>query len=333
MSLWLAFGPGDSVWQMIIYGSMMGIAMSLGGILSYGLIVGYSTGEPGRDQRSTNFGLMGLFLVGGMWGFFGGIALGLLITEKSYELGDLALWTLLASAGAFLGYKLLVVGLDLHLSPPRSDVWAAVLGGAVGTLCFFAIGEGDMAVASTALVGWLGFGGGFSLGALIHRKGNEAGWNFSSWKFMEHSVGFFGGLALGAFVAWRGEGLPVRAFSDPAYPLFSMLVFWFITYMVLSNNIEHWTKELGWLSRLGLAVFHIGALVSLPVFVHLGNIAAIGWDAPRGQMPVFFALMLIYTLVGTAKFVNNWSAIRSRVVMTFAIQFILCLVLALALCI
>lgn len=331
MTLWLAFGSGGSVWQLMIYGSLMGLAMSLGGVLSYGLIVGYSTGEPGRDQRSTTFGLMGLFLVGGLWGFFGGTALGLLLTENSYELGDLALWALLASIGAFLTYKLLVVGLDLHLSPPRSDAWAAVLGGALGTLCFFSLGTGDLTVASTALVGWLGFGGGFSLGALIHRKGNEIGWNFSSWKFMEHSVGFFGGLALGTFVAWRGEGLPVRAFSDPACPLFSMVVFWFITYMVLANNVEHWTKDLGWLSRRGLVIFHIGSLVSLPVFVYIGNIAAIGGDAPGGQMLVFIALMLIYTLIGTAKFVNKWSTIRSRVVATFAIQFILCLVLSLAL--
>jgi hypothetical protein len=331
MTLWLAFGSVNNVWQMMIYGSLMGVAMSLGGVLSYGLIVGYSTGEPGRDQRSTTFGLLGLFLVGGLWGFFGGTTLGLLLSDKGYGFGDLAIWALLASAGAFMAYKLLVVGLDLHLSPPRSDAWASVLGGALATAAFFAFGHGDMVVISTALVGWLGFGGGFSMGALIHRKGNEAGWNFSSWKFMEHSVGFFGGLALSIFVAWRGGGLPEQALNTPGDPIFALIVFWFITYMVVSNNVEHWAKDLMWLSRRGFAVFHTLSLVSLPVFIYLVNFLAIGWDAPRGQVPVFLALLLLFTLVGTAKFVDKWSTIRSRVVMTFVIQFALCTALVLLL--
>jgi hypothetical protein len=223
-----------------------------------------------------------------------------------------------------MAYKLLVVGLDLHLSPPRSDAWASVLGGAFATAAFFTFGHGDVVVISTALVGWLGFGGGFSMGALIHRKGNEAGWNFSSWKFMEHSVGFFGGLALSIFVALREGGLPEQTFNTPADPIFALIAFWFITYMVLSNNVEHWAKDLKWLSRRGFAVFHALSLVSLPVFIYLVNFLAIGWEAPRGQVQAFLALLLLFTLVGTAKFVDKWSTIRSRVVMTFAIQFVLC---------
>ncbi|MBU7005040.1 MAG: hypothetical protein HXS50_05695 [Theionarchaea archaeon] len=324
MTLWLAFGSVDNVWQMLIYGSLMGLAMTLGGVLSYGLIVGYSTGEPGRDQRSTSFGLLGLFLVGGLWGFFGGTTLGLLLTEKTYGFGDLATWALLASTGAFLTYKLLVVGLDLHLSPPRSDAWASVLGGALATTAFFGFGHGDMVIITTALVGWLGFGGGFSMGALIHRKGNEAGWNFSSWKFMEHSVGFFGGLALSIFIALRGGGLPEQPFNAPADPIFALISFWFITYMVLSNNIEHWVSDLKWISKRGFVFFHALSLISLPVFIYLVNFLAMGWNAPRGQILVFFAMLLLFTLVGTAKFVDKWSTIRSRVVMTFAIQFALC---------
>ena len=113
--------------------------------------------------------------------------------------------------------------------------------------------------------------------------------------------------------------------------LFTLIVFWFITYMVVSNNVEHWARDLKWLSRRGFAVFHALSLVSLPVFIYLGNFLAIGWDAPRGQVLVFLALLLLFTLVGTAKFVDKWSTIRSRVVMTFAIQFVLCTVFVLLL--
>jgi len=166
MSIWLAFGESGNAWQMLVL-----------------------------PQRSPGFGLFAIFLVGGMIGFYPATALGLLMRGASYGLDDLALWAVLASLGAFLAYKLLVLGLGLRLSPPRSDYWAATLGGAVSTMAYFAAMR-DLVVLGTGLLGWFGYGGGFVAGLLLHRKAVRAGWRVDSWKWMEHSVGFFGGISL-----------------------------------------------------------------------------------------------------------------------------------------
>jgi hypothetical protein len=218
MSIWLAFGETHNAWQMLLFGATLAVSLSLGGRVSYIRIVGYIQtrgaddphapgvrkdmyGEESDTQydRSPLFGLFAIFIVGGLWGFFGGTALGLLMTDISYELADLALWGILASLGAFLSYKLLVLGLDLHLSPPKPDTWAVMLGGCLATTAFFAFGPGDLVVLRTALLGWLGCGGGFVIGALIHRWCVMAGRYPYSWKFMECSVGFWGGSGPGSF--------------------------------------------------------------------------------------------------------------------------------------
>ncbi len=331
MSIWLAFGQSSSAWQMLAYGAVLAVSLSLGGVLSYGLIVGYATAEKGRDSRSPLFGLFGLFLVGGLWGFFGGTALGLLMTDISYKIADLALWAVLASLGAFMAYKLLVIGLDLHLSPPRSDAWAAVLGGAIASATYFALGPGDSTVLIYALSGWLGFGGGFALGAYIHRKGKNSLFKFSSWKFMEHSVGFFGGLALGISAALSQGGVPPVEMGGRFIRPSILVVFWFMTYMVLSNNLEHWTFEIKWLSRRVFTVFQVLSLFSLLIFLYLTQNLLVSWEGSNCQAGVFLLLMLLFTIIGTVKFMHRWSDIRSRVVYTFVVQFLVCVVLLLLL--
>jgi len=330
MALLLVFGDSQGSWQMMTYGSVLALALSLGGIQSYGLIVGYATSER-RSERGPLFGLFGLFLVGGLWGFWGGIGLGLLTSQRSYPLGDLALWAVLASLGAFLCYKLLVIGLDLHLSPPRSDAWAALLGGAAATSMYFVFVAGDWGVLGSALVGWVGFGGGFSLGAFIHRRGEEAGWRFSSWKFMEHSVGFFGGLALAVLCALRGRPLPSIGLYGAAKPSV-LLAMGFVTYMVLSNNFEHWSTEALWFSRRFFALFQAFSLAVLACFFYViwsssGLLQASLW----GERVVFLLFLMVFTVIGTLKFVHRWSDTRSRVVATFVAQFLICVVLVLLL--
>lgn len=328
MALWLVFGDSQGSWQMMTYGSVLALALSLGGVQSYGLIVGYATSERGSD-RGPLFGVSGLFLVGGLWGFWCGLALGLLTSRRSYSLGDLALWGVLASLGAFMCYKLLVIGLDLHLSPPRSDAWAALSGAAAATSMYFVFVAGDLGVLGPAVAGWVGFGGGFSLGAFIHRKGEEAGWRFSSWKFMEHSVGFFGGLALAVFWAFEDRPLPSVGLYGPAKPLV-LLVMCFVTYMVVSNNLEHWSTEIGWFSRRFFALFQVFCLA-----VIVCSFYAI-WSSPEfleGSLwrtkALFLLLLTAFTLIGTLKFLHRWSDTRSRVVATFVLQFLICVVLAL----
>jgi len=325
MSLWLAFGETADPWQMLAYGAALAVSLSLGGVLSYGLLLGYATAEPGRDTRSPLYGLLGVFLVGGLWGFFGGASLGILLTELEYTLTDLALWAVLASLGAFLSYKLLVVGLNLHLSPPRSDVWAALLGAALFSTAYFGLGAKDYTVLVNAYAGWAGFGGGFALGALIHHRGEKGGLRFSSWKFMEHSPGFLGGLSLAISSLLSGGSLPSISLQGSAARLCVTSMLWFSTYMVVSNMVEHWTFELRRLPRMAFPGFQILALICLGVFIALAEGLLDGGKGMPGQSILFILLLTLFTALGTAKFMRRWSDVRSAVVRALLLQFAVCL--------
>lgn len=326
MSLWLAFGQTHNAWQMLVFGATLAVSISLGGVLSYGKIVGYVKSQ---HDRSPLFGLFGLFLVGGLWGFFGGTALGLLMTDLVYTLSDLMLWAILASLGAFLTYKLLVLGLDLHLSPPRSDVWAAVLGGCLATVAFFALGPKDTVVLRTAFMGWLGFGGGFSLGAAIHRWCTKAGWQVDSWKFMEHSVGFWGGLSLGISAALMGHNLDCLPIVDSTCLVSALVVLWFVPYMNISDNFHYWFQKYGFVSRRIYALFQILALISLIIFIHLVWNLVKAWDGMKGYLWPFVAMIILMTIVGIAKF--RFCRTRQRLLIdaTFIGEVAACLLLLL----
>jgi len=325
MAIWVAFGGNDGIWQLLGYGAALAVGLSLGGVLSYGIIVGYVKSE---HDRSPVFGLLALFLVGGLWGFFGGTSLGLLLTSQEYSLGDLALWATLASLSAFLAYKLLVVGLDLHLSPPRSDVWAAVLGGAVATALYFAWLHPDAIVLSTAVAGWVGFGGGFSLGAFIHRLCVQAGWRVDSWKFMEHSVGFWGGLSLAASTVLVG-GAPPLTLAFPSRLVSAVVVLWLVPYMNISNTFLYWYKEASWISRRLYAAFQGASLLLFFPFLLILNGLVETWEGKGGSPAIFAWLILFLTLVAIAKF--RFSRTKQRLVIdaTFLGEGVACLLLLL----
>jgi len=326
MATWLAFGAIESGWQSLIFGAAMAVSISLGGVLSYGKIVGYVKSE---HDRSPLFGSLALFLVGGLWGFFGGTALGLLMSDASYRMGELAVWAVVASLGAFLAYKLLVVGLDLHLSPPRSDAWAAVLGGCLATVAFFYFGPHDMVVLRTAALGWLGFGGGFVLGAIIHRQCSAAGWKVDSWKFMEHSVGFWGGLALGASAWLMGEELAPVPASSSGLLASAIVVLWLVPYMNISDNFQYWFLETRWIGRRIFVLFQALALVSLPAFAAFGSRLATGWTASGRHAWPFLWTVGLMTFLAISKFRFDRSRQRLIVDATFVGEAALCALLLL----
>ncbi len=326
MATWLAFGAVDSGWQSLRFGATLAVSTSLGGILSYGRIVGYVKSE---HDRSPLFGSFALLLVGGLWGFFVGTALGLLMTDTAYRISDLATWAVAASLGAFLAYKLLVVGLDLHLSPPRSDAWAAVLGGCIATVAFFWLEPHDMVVLRTAALGWLGFGGGFVLGALIHRRCTAAGWRIDSWKFMEHSVGFWGGLALGASAWLMGRELAAVPASDSGLLASAIVVLWWVPYMNISDNFQYWFLETRWIGRRTFVLFQALSLASLPVFAILAGNLVTGWEgSSRHDWPFLWTIGFM-TFLGISKYRFDRSKRRLVVDGIFAGEAAACVLLLL----
>lgn len=250
MALWLGFGVSEDLWQMLAFGAALAVAHTVGGEISYGKIVGYVKDE---HDRSPAFGIFGLFLVGGMIGFFPATALGLLLTDVAYDLASLGLWAVLSTAGALLAYKLLVLGLRLRLSPPRSDYWAATLGASLASLAFFGLVSPDRVVILTESLGWCGYGMGFALGGLLHRMATRRRWRFDSWKWMEHSVGFFGTLGLVVAVLALGGDIGELGLSTEAMFLSALVVLWFVPYLVATDVFQDWTFRL----------WHIGTSASV----------------------------------------------------------------------
>jgi hypothetical protein len=363
MALWLAFGESGSAWQMLAFGAVLAVAHTVGGEISYGQIVSYVASgrslldrDPGGDsKRSPLYGLAALFLVGGLIGFYPGVALGILASEETYMIGDFALWGAMAAMGALLFYQLVVRGLGFRLSPPRYDFWAPVLGASISTLAFFL--PRDLSVIRTSLIAWLGYGLGFALGGMVHRRAIRARWPVDSWKLMEHSVGLFGGMGL-AVAVLIGGGLQELALTPVASGLSLFVVFWFVPYLITTDVLNDWAfmewlprsprsrpivpegggareaRNGTWIritSRRVFAAFQMCALLSILPFVLLSRDLVSSWDGSRWAHLLFALCISIHTLLGIVKYVPVGLDSRRKIIQTtYLILAGACVLMALA---
>jgi len=366
MSLWIAFGQSESAWQMLAFGAALAISHTVGGDISYGKIVGYVVSRRSLldrrredpENRSPLFGLFGLFLVGGMIGFFPATALGLLMTGVTYNIGTLSLWAVLAAIGAFLTYKLVVLGLGLRLSPPRSDFWAATFGASVASVLFFGLVSRDGVVLTVSALGWLGYGSGFVVGGLLHRLAFRRRWRLDSWKWMEHSVGFFGGIGLAVSVLFVGDGIGQIPLASESRFLSAIVIFWVVPYLILNDVFQDWTFRLWhfgtprsinlldpndpesrvaqrpgevWktiTSRKVFVGFQLAALCCLVLAAPIGAAFAAEWKGDGLQDEVFCTLMVLYTAIAVMKAVPIERS-RAGVIVwaTFSVMAGICIVL------
>lgn len=186
------------------------IGWGAGGMMSYGQIVGYGRG---LDFLNVSYGLLCLFLIGGLYGFLGGGLTGLSLESSDHKKPDWA--TLLAQmvAGGYLIWGLLIYQLEWLMTPPRSELWAACLGAAL-VLGWYANRNGFHRSLKIGLFAGLGAGFGFAFGNFLQVMGNNTSIDFNWWNVMEYSLGFFGGLgmAYGVF----SEKWPEKLKPDPA---------------------------------------------------------------------------------------------------------------------
>ncbi len=99
--------------------------------------------------------------------------------------------------GWFAGVLILVTILGLHLSPPRSDNWAGMVGLVTGLVLYFWRKKEKRVL--WAMTGAFLFGGiGFSIGDLFQTLGSTTGISLDWWKIMEETFGLITGLG----VAW-----------------------------------------------------------------------------------------------------------------------------------
>jgi len=197
------------------------VGWGLGGMISYGVVVGYGRGS---DFGNVYFGLMMLFVIGSLFGFLGGGMFGLVLDETEEKP---VVWPSLVTemvAMAILVYFFVVVQLGYLMTPPRSEMWAACLGLSV-SLAWYLVRNGRTAPLRVAVYAGLGGGFGFAFGNFLQVLGIVSEIDFNFWNVMEYTIGFFGGasMAYGTFTAKWPQNTGAKAANRSWFPI-SMLV-------------------------------------------------------------------------------------------------------------
>ena len=168
------------------------VGWGMGGMMSYGQVVGYGRSDNFIDAA---YGLLMLFVIGGLYGLIGGGLTGLTL-ESSKE--NKVKWAgLLAEmvAGGLVAYGFLIMQLEILMTPPRSEAWAFCFGAGLALVWHMAR-NGYKSSLKVAFVTMIGAGFGFAFGNFLQIIGNLLEINFNMWNVMEYSIGFFGGSAL-----------------------------------------------------------------------------------------------------------------------------------------
>lgn len=205
------------------------IGWGVGGMMSYGLLVGYGKGT---DFLNVWYGLSMLVVVGGLYGFIGGGLFGLGLETTDEHRPD---WpNLLAQmvAGAVLAWGLLIYQLEWFMTPPRSELWAACLGSALA-LAWHLHRNGFHSALRVGCYAALGAGFGFGFGNVLQTTGLVSGIAFNWWNVMEYSLGFFGGLGMTYAIATSPWPEP----ASPSSPVNRLALFALVFAIPATNLI------------------------------------------------------------------------------------------------
>ena len=168
------------------------IGWGMGGMISYGQVVGY-----GRSSNFPNafYGLLMLFVIGGLFGLMGGGLTGLALeSTKEKKVKWAGLFAEMV-AGGLIFYGFLILQLEILMTPPRAETWAIILGAGMAMI-WYIVRNGFYSSLRVALYTTLGAGFGFAFGNFLQTTGTVMHIQFNMWNVMEYSIGFFGGITL-----------------------------------------------------------------------------------------------------------------------------------------
>ena len=211
--------------------AMMTVAIGIGGTMTYGQTVGLTHDQNlAGNWEALSWGMLGLFIKGGIWIGFGGVFLGMGLGGKRYSPLEMLILMFALIGLLYLGLWLINSPYDLvnkrlprlyfsgswYFHPdkidlkPRREVWGGLLLALVGLVGYVAAVRRDKLAFRMALMGFLGgglgFPGGQSLQALhswnaeLFNSGALSPFKlfgyFNWWNMMETTFGLIFGAVL-----------------------------------------------------------------------------------------------------------------------------------------
>ena len=286
--------------RLPIAASLAGIGWGVGGMMSYGIVVGYGRG---LDFVNVYYGLAMLGVIGALYGYIGGGFLGLVLETSDEKRPQ---WSQLLTemiAGGLFAWWILIYQFEWKMTPPRSELWAGCFGAAIALAWF--MHRNDFS-RSLRVAGYAALGGGFgfAFGNFLQTMGTASGLSFNWWNVMEFTLGFCGGLgmAYGVFTSeWPESAKPTKSANWMA------LVFLFLA-LPITNVIHafHKTRFDRAAEQLGVdpAVFWgqqvLFAYLTVLIFAIIGFfiIKRISPDSKTYAPAMMFAVTLYYTVMG-----------------------------------
>lgn len=176
------------------------VGWGLGGMMSYGAVVGYGRGV---EFVNVYYGLLMLLVIGGLYGFIGGGLFGLVLADTSNSKVKWHQVITELTVGGVIFYYFIIEQLGIAMTPPRSEAWGVCAGIGIALLYYLAR-TGQHSALRVAVFAGLGGGFGFAFGNFLQVLGNVAQVPFNMWNVMEYSLGFFGGVGM-AYATYTSE--------------------------------------------------------------------------------------------------------------------------------
>jgi len=192
LALLLAVGRNDWIKRAPVLALLAAIGWGIGGIMSYGILVGYCRSI---EVFNSAYGYAMLFIVGGLYGFIGGGLFGLGLSSDENKKPDWMRLLLEMFVVGYLAYWFIIVEMEWLMTPPRDESWAMSFGASL-SLAWFLYRAGNINALRVALFSALGGGIGFALGNFFQTLGGASGLSYNWWNVMEFTLGFLGGIGM-----------------------------------------------------------------------------------------------------------------------------------------
>jgi hypothetical protein len=139
------------------------------------------------------------------------------------------------TAGGLIGYSFLIGQLEILMTPPRSEAWAACLGAGLAMI-WHMVRNNFKSPIRVAMFSAAGAGFGFAFGNFLQILGSVLEIQFNMWNVMEYSIGFFGGISMAYSVftsEWPEESVIPEKWEDRTAMI---LLFVVIPLFVITNS-------------------------------------------------------------------------------------------------